>query len=296
VCEGSGTVSDISWTIPGKYFKDYVDNVNVGKLTDVPPAELTQEAITYYWAERKDGFKIKVNFKYDENPMSITAVLNVKNPTTTFTAVQGTVRFDPIPNPISIPPIKPTDVGLFTNGAQTNGMELTGKVKVPPLFAEGRWQFVQLVMQTDVVINENGNYMQSSVTPVAPVVDTDKDKTYPFAPPPPEVWVTGDASQTKGDSPQAKLIAKLQIRRSTSFYTYIMFKPNGSASKWVPLKLLSWDFKHCAQRTGFDNDWRISDIGKNKQPAIETFHHPEWTTNITTVPLIAIGPIPACPQ
>jgi hypothetical protein len=65
------------------------------------------------------------------------------------------------------------------------------------------------------------------------------------------------------------------------FRLYVMFKPAGSNSIYVPLAVVDWWWKGEATRSGTTWSLVAGSAGHKASPThVDTSDHPEWTKNI----------------
>lgn len=82
------------------------------------------------------------------------------------------------------------------------------------------------------------------------------------------------------DTPHSDQIAYYQaISYSDSFDMWLMFKPDGVNSKWVPLRKVSWHWDGAGSKYGIT--WTLDSHTDPGNPNdIETSNFPTWTDNI----------------
>jgi len=91
-------------------------------------------------------------------------------------------------------------------------------------------------------------------------------------------WPTGPTPGSTGDSPSNDLNDP-NIRVSglnDSFQTYLMFRPPGIGSSWVPLQLDTWDFYIEVARAG--TTWRNLGTSTQSNSGFSQYTvQPQWT-------------------
>jgi hypothetical protein len=141
---------------------------------------------------------------------------------------------------------------------------------------EGKWNFVQLIENKQKAVKTNqtfqfGNHYGEWVL----------DTTYPYT-----VGNSTGLVRETSDSPMTNLEGWGSIyQRMTCedhFKMYIMFEPPGTNSKWVPLKVLEWNWQWAATKN--INTWSLDSGASanviNGGVGVATFSHPEWDANI----------------
>lgn len=113
------------------------------------------------------------------------------------------------------------------------------------------------------------------------------DTTYPYEPAPydsyPGGYPLGATNHTEGDKPQVPFghLGGTAIDISNeSFRLWIMFLPPGEESRYVPTKMLSWNYSVSAALNGTTGLWAV--VGTPSQsvtPATITYDHPIWVYN-----------------
>jgi hypothetical protein len=84
---------------------------------------------------------------------------------------------------------------------------------------------------------------------------------------------------TAGDSPHSSLTDHdaAKFVDGEKYRTYIMFKPSGAESNWVPLQFYGWNWNGDASRPN-EVDWVLNSAGEHldKTPT-STSSHPHWS-------------------
>jgi hypothetical protein len=283
-----GTVTEIKWTIPGKTFKDYSASWTTGTLTKLGASDLDDLTVTFYWANTGENREVTVRFKLDGMLCEETVTLSVKG-----LAVSIGPNHDPPPmGTTQLNEAKDT-VGVFP----IPGIIFKAKVKVPPGFMAGEWHFVQVVLPDRTLkVAATGKCFSYRSTEI--VIDTN----YPYSPPPyasptspPGSHSTGDTFHTTDDTPMNKLLlTRSQNVGSDIFGMYIMFKPAGVNSKWVPLRRVVWSWTYCCTNT--DGTWTLDEKGQTTTNWKVTSNHPVWNGNVAHLPPNEVTCPPACKQ
>jgi hypothetical protein len=259
-------------------FKDYVANASAAALTPLALSDRQSTDIAFYWADTGENREVKVTFKANGIQCEKVATLNVKKPSCSFTALLGEVKFLGSP---------PTRVGLFPRPGQVHGIKFDATVSIPGGFgfAQGKWAYWQTVMPDRVFKFTSGTCGKVSLNGIL-VLDT----TLPYDG---AEHNTGTSFST-GDSPSTALAGFTQVVvkeddvAGKGFAMYVMFKPAGVASKWVPLQKIDWGDSICAEIVG--GTWALLKNEYNNFAA-ETSVHPVWPNNVANATIVP-GPCP----
>jgi hypothetical protein len=283
-----GAVANIQWTVPATIFKDYTSSTKEAKKTDVAANDLKQQVINFFWSDSGDK-AVSVQATVGGKPGKAKATLSVKQPTTSLTASEfGDVYLVPNYNPPSQPGVTATAFGVFKDKDGTPpGIKLSGKVQVPQGFAEGSWRFVQLVNSKQLSLKgkdellkiDTGGFVLDTDLPYKTLEKGGKD------------LATGDTAYTMVDTLEAYCLLKndtMEIvldsaERSDAFKTYIMFKPAGAKSQYVPLKRFDWNWSGKAIRDANAKTYTLQKGAEAKKAdaAADDAKHPEWSKNYT---------------
>ncbi len=263
------TVADYQWVLPSTVFKDFEADQSHGKLTPLQAADKAQAEVHFYFADsgsKSIVLKCKINAKAFE----FTLPMVIEKPATTFFPMQGVTKFDSMQTP--------TKIGLFAGALMLGGMDFIGKVSVPAGWPEGKWHWLQLT-------TTGRTYVPTSGVPLHWSLNGQKvlDTNYPYNPPPfgGHPGVTGgyatNTQQLTTDAPFI-LLAGLQATTIMDYFEmFIMFLPDGKASRYVPTLSVQWTWGGSATLTGAA--WSLTSPNQTMGTAVETAVHPEWTTN-----------------
>jgi hypothetical protein len=283
-----GVITDPLWTLPAVTFKDYTSSAKEAQLKDVPAAELKKEAVQFYWADSGEK-KISVTAKIGGQETKAEATMSVKALTTSFTVTEfGKVYIVPNYKPPSIPGQTTTAVGLFKNDkGDMPGIKLAGKVQVPKDFPEGSWRFVQLVSDRQVYLkgaekqglNTGGFVLDTKLPYPAIEMAADPTKDNP----------TGNTAYHMMDTLEAYALLTNGVNelvfdrvvRTSSFKTYILFKPAGAKSQYVSLKRFDWNWKGQAIRVAGTKTFILGkeSEGQKADAAVDDTQQPKWKKN-----------------
>lgn len=255
------------WTVPGPAIRDYVANATFARVIHLGDAHggtdqellngLKQANVKYLWATaagNPDQHIVSVNVGNINGANYVTKTrFGVYRPTSTMTVTAAgavTLNIDGQGRPIVI---------LTDPVGQTNGIEVLAGVQLPQGFNEaGQWQFVQTVnlgrwrtLQIPAgqrqAINLNGQVVLDTYFG-APTVGGG-----------PAVITTGPEGATFGDSPFEPLANTRSLTIDEDFSLFVMFRPPGATSRWVPLKSLDWEWH--AQVDAQGQNWVLGASG-----------------------------------
>ena len=265
VLEGAdGLTSGVPiWSIPGKVIKDWIAGTYVLPYTiHLNPWDLYGQTIYFSWVN--DGSKnvqakvfvgdqeLEVNAATTFNVLKPSAAIQVRTGTPTITdqsSTNGSIE-------LSYGIVSPARAGV----------KFTGAVTIPPGFS-GITQWVQ-------VASPSRTRTRDGVTEC--ISGTGLDSTYPYPsllqPPDPLNPVTEDAPST----PLTNNITQAIV--NDTFQMWLMFKPDGSGSVWVPLKIINWGWNAQATRTGTFWDVNVDrpQFTPNTPSVSDTEAYPDW--------------------
>ena len=89
---------------------------------------------------------------------------------------------------------------------------------------------------------------------------------------------------TIADAPSV-LLESLYNKYTTSmaFKTWLIFKPTGSDSIWIPLRHFTWEWRATAEKDS-NNEWHVTQRGESEGESVSsqpTSDHPTWSENVT---------------
>ena len=173
--------------------------------------------------------------------------------------------------------------GMFFWGAiyQGNpwGIWWIGQVTTPmPWSASGygSWGWTQLATSiTTWFKHSNGNYYDWSenFTTASP---PRLDRQHPY---PGSFYTANGTWQVSGDAPgMPNNPDHVQLYAKDYFKTYQLYKPPGGDTRFVPLRMIAWNWLGHASRNSVNAPWSISQNGPNGATYLADFGpHPVWT-------------------
>lgn len=251
------SISGFYWSASGVVFKDYqADNKTAHLITWVDRSSSSTE---FYWA--------------DTGQKSVSVSYIVSDGTNSWTCESSMIV--QVVKPISLLAAVKRNVVLSAtgNGAKIEapGTGFTAYVaSVADRFeTEGQFQLVQRVQDGGLYTKTNDQVMQGNHYQEW-VLDT----FYPAAGP----ALTGHV-MTFADPPETPFQSDAKKHETHDhFEMYLMFKPPGIDTKWVPLKVIPWEWSFNATKAG--GVWTLNS-GDSSVPAtgVVTSQHPRWDAN-----------------
>jgi Bacterial TSP3 repeat len=265
------TVGGFEWVLPAKVFKDYTTTNNKGELVPLVAADLNQPSLGFYFTT--DGLKdVRVKFNVDGTAVEAKATIKVEKPTSTFTTVKGAVRLGAGP----FAPLVPHSLGFLGATDAFFGVKYIGSVTTPAGWPDGKFVYAQLIKSKRNYTNPpSGN-----ATVLGDGVTWKHDGPFPYGGAAATFTANGQVINNHGDSPSEAADSDLRttIEIAESFQTYLMFRPDGSASCYVPLRKINWNWG--AKATAADSWAAVTDpVSVVDAASVETDLHPEWNDN-----------------
>ncbi len=288
------------WGVTGKTFQNWSATNTSAELTPFDEAYRDGPGVVYSYAspgtstiscEVQANGRIIPTTPFDVNVRTPTSQLDVTtfgNPAVVDADANDLIRFPWL--------------GFYgpvqQNGRRESGVEFRGSVDVPNEFAPGSWGFVQLVSGDIWGLYQDSNgadHIRRSAwsTLTAPVLDN----KFLYGPMYDYEGFVADTSPTNSkprftnDTPKVRLaneVTDIGLLRCTEmldygdFTMYLMFKPNGEGSQWVPLRKLHWWWRGKAIWTGNGFVFQLSPppvSDQGKDAPVDTTDHPVWNQN-----------------
>jgi hypothetical protein len=247
------TASSIQWTVPGTRVQDYVASSSTGTVTSL--SSLTSSSISYAWVDGADGRQVTLAVTISGTPFTKTATFNVKRPTASITTSTGSV-------------VVGTGWGdtelSFGVDPSHHGIDFSRSITIPSGFS-GSTEWIQLATPLRRRQLNSGTWERWEGSGL--------DTQYPY----PELS-TGVTADSPGEHMTSDL---LQDTADDSFEMWLMFKPTGTGSIWVPLRKVSWSWSGAASRSG--STWTLNSSSHSTNPSdADSTTHPTWTRNTTS--------------
>lgn len=252
------TVTNCRWSITGSKFKDYVPTTQKGLRVGLEQKDLEQQTITFYWSQ-PGVQQLKLDCLVNGKPSVFISHIEVIEPASKLTSGVGGVSL--------------TRSGVELVGISGHGIVFNGRVDslMPAFGAEGEWQFAQMLNANDHFVNLQGKsyaYVHNGQWIL--------DSRYPYNESP-DVYPTGISKGTN-DTPSVSFESIMKkFILVNEFKMYLMFKPPGQNSKWVPLRVLDWKWNWEADKTISGWILKPGANASSDSSGRTTFYHPEWT-------------------
>ncbi len=255
--------SQTSWTIPGFRLANYVDDQNNAVIT--PLNNLTNNnTIIYSWLDAGDNRVVKFDVSFPNLPdlptpaITKSVTFDVKRPTAEVTAVTVSPQII-----TTNPPL------LAFRTPSTPGISFSRTVTMPPSFPGGELKWVQKISST---LRRRKSFPGNnwSRTEAANVLDN----TNPY-----------DPGISVSDSPAVELLPGFTEYTVNDHYEmYLMFKPAGNGSIWVPLRRVLWYWNVGATRNAITGNWSLAanPTYSNSPASEDVIIPPQWVGNITS--------------
>jgi hypothetical protein len=160
-----------------------------------------------------------------------------------------------------------------------NGSSWGAKVTYPSGYtsdpSEKGWNYTQLVKTHRTRVNNGVNQLRS-MNDDAHILDS----TFGYDPVDPNLYPTGKEI-VYGDSPNEPLLGTMSsLSVNDNFTLYVLFKPIGSGSRYVPLHNWTWYWKVDLNKVGGDWTPVAGSFGMGKTDGTDFPDHPTWHDNI----------------
>lgn len=259
---GAPSITDYSWTVPGKTFSNWVADAESAVLyTDFPK---NNSGVNFYWID-KGSKQVSCDITVKGEKLTAKTTFNILRPTAQITTQGGSVTID-------------TDAGGMrlhcgvgddptgTVGIMFNVANLT--FPFPPEFA-GNTNINWFQVKTSQLRREQASSGQWKRKQGSNLCDT----TCPY-----DFDVTCVYPRTQ-DSPYSETLGNyIGVDYSDSFDMWLMYQPNGG--QWVPLQKVSWHWDGAGNWNG--TNWVMTSHHDPGSPSgSDTTTHPAWTGNVT---------------
>ena len=253
------SLSNSQWTIPPGTSSSPIATYTVvdsPASATVSSPQVTGTSADFYWVD-SGQYTISYSVSVNGVPVSAQAIFNVLKPTATITQNVGD---------IAVGTLADGKLYLHLGNADTvPGVSFGYSISMPPGFAGGTFQWTQVVTSINATLTLNSG--GQSVLQGTNVIDNAFQ--YPFV-----------YSGVLEDSPDVELTSDLSHAAITaSFESYLMYKPSGTDSIWVPLKDISWSWAASATRTGSPNSWTLdaNNYSHSVGTAVNSTAEPLWS-------------------
>lgn len=247
-------IESFSWTIPGKKIKDYSATTTSAQITQLTDNDSKQKSISYYWIDGGENYEVKFHINTGIKNLSAKTTYHVKIPTTRLAVTNGNVAISSVFGHLE----------MHYGNYNAPGISFSRTATIPAGFS-GDFQYWQRVDSTTRRRQKNdGSWMKLEATNAL-------DTHLPYA-----------ATATADDSPGVPLSGSYKkATASDSFTMWLMFKPTGSDSIWVPLRSVSWGWSGTAVKND-SGEWSLENQNTYTGNCIVTTNHPTWNSNIAS--------------
>ncbi|MFH1965932.1 MAG: hypothetical protein ABIJ42_10395 [Acidobacteriota bacterium] len=288
---GEWTISDDGGSGRKKYIKRFQAGIGEGRVEEIAPQrDLRQPEILFFWVDQGTG-KVKYVTRADGQELSAEAGFEIKKP-----AYQVTVKASKeteIRKPERGIPLDSSECWGAGAHAAAGTNDLWLQYKGIHFEAEnldrgeinGTEQWVQIIKEESYYLKyDDDNRTETLITDAL-------DVCYP-------TWKgprAGDApgiilikngdrlTATHDDGTETKLVYTGKTQKNR---LYLMFKPEGDGSEWVPVKVVDWAWTGNAEYQSYAADtdtkgWIAQDcqIIPEKPEVVDTAEYPKWDKN-----------------
>jgi len=215
--------------------------------------------LTVYWVDAGDNREVTLGCRIGTTQFNKHAFFNVKRPTASITTTTGSVSLDSNFNVFGL---------HFGSPTGTPGISFSRSITMPSGFTGGDTQWVQLIDSITRTFTPNGGSIKTASG--SGLLDT----TYPYA--------TG-ASTSDSPGQGVDSCNHSAVSANDSFSMWLMFKPSGTGSIFVPLRKVSWSWSGSGTRTGTCS-WTLSTSNHSTNPTdADSTDFPTWSSNVTSL-------------
>jgi hypothetical protein len=271
--------TNYSWTIPAKAIKQYTaspSSYQTGAVQNLQANDLNQTTVAFYWLDGafSGGQSKKVTFSCKVNNKTYSAEAN-------FTVFRPKSDITTVVNPDNVPAgteliniYTPGPIFGFGKGnlAPPRGIEFTSaNFEMPAGFTGLSHNLSWLQKISGTTINRQAN---DGKWKDCTGNGLDSEFTYQNA----------NAKTTPADdAPAVELFSsEKRVIVSDNFEMYLMFKPDGQDSIYVPLRRVLWQWGGSANRDTTTDAWSVSTRNYPSISNQEVSDEPVWTQVITS--------------
>jgi len=300
VSTGRLPANGFNWSVSGKPFKNWqfawVSPSDPTSSVLVPFGTQTQPSVTFYYSQASSPSTVatSVHLVVPAGSLpaaglnaSLSRTCTVVPPTWKITATTGTTQLEPIsaPNCVTFDGASYTYSNGNTSTILKGGIVWVGWVTTPPGYGSGGgWNVTQLGT-LHRVRTEDGT-VQGLACNDKLGLDTQfgYDPVYPGLYPDTGTWAGADDQPISGfDGPDplygSTLPGTESLTVNDSFTDYLMYKPPGAGSCFVPLENFTWFWKGQVL-PDTSGGWRLFSPGGSSAPGSHFPAHPIWSSNI----------------
>jgi hypothetical protein len=257
--------SDHEWTLPdGKYLKEFRASEDKGEKVELEDSDKKKQEVKFHWYDEGDKLKLIYSADVEGEKLFAEALFNVKKPEIAMRAEipEGEFTFarvtylDEEGNKVT------GDELIYDPTSESYSIKFTHD-PLPNQFP-GKTQYVQLV-HTVGRVEKHKDVLDLCLE----INKKGLDKTYPYSPGP-------EATDAPG-VPVKYLDLNISVKNH--YEMYLMFKPEGEGSIFVPLRVMDWDWTGLAERKGINDKFKWDVLGSKirKDPQDRKAEdYPEW--------------------
>jgi hypothetical protein len=275
------TARDGQWSLQGSssggknnYIKKFEAGKTRGRVVDLESGDFKAESLEFNWTGGESG-EVRYRATVDDSPVSGRAGFTIRTPEVDvrITAKPGSSFKDKVDKGAPLDPrecwVTPAYTSGDSAGLQYDGIEFLAEPKDQDI--KGEFQWVQLIR------SEEAYYKDSSGGSTRYTIRDALDICYPH-----------QAGTRAFDAPAIIVPAEKDreelvfVRKDQQCRSFLMFKPEGEGSEWVPLYSVDWRWQGALQYYEALKKWEIEASGTqgpgNPQPQ-KTDTYPEWEKN-----------------
>ncbi len=252
--------SQIQWAVPETRVRNYVvtytNPTSPTSATVTPLTNLGDGTVSFYWINGGDGRQVTLSCVVNERQVTRTATFNVKVPTVQASTSTGSVG---ITSSFGF-----LEVAFGASGSP--GISFSRSINVPQGFS-GQTAWVNVVNPSSrQIVDSMGTHTKNQVG---------LDSRFPYS-------INDPDAESTNDTPGEQLLSSYSsVSIDDKFEMWIMFRPSGQDSIWVPLKKVSWSWSASVTQSG--GNWSLGSNAHSQNPAFQdTTAFPVWTKNNNT--------------
>ena len=272
-------VTSVLWSIPEKKLSSWTADANASVPTPINPPDLNGSGpVRFFW--------------YDGGIKSVTYTATITGgqkftATTTFNVLRPkyTIGCDPATD-VSSPNLAllgGTPVFFFGDPNQTPTKQgITFHYEADPQWTlGGNTQWVQMVNSTNRVRTQGDPTTTATKQTITTIKGTNcLDSSYPYK----VFFPPNDTSDGPTIPLWADSISGDNVQAAESFQMWLMYKPLGDNSYWVPLRMLAWHWGATADHDSSNTtsaNWTLSNKSGQKDSEGDSTTYPSWVQNVT---------------
>lgn len=257
---GAPAIGSWQWTVPGTRVKGVIVDDDGGRTDELTESECQADKVSFHWVDGGNNRIVSCSTIVQSVTHTVVAKFDIEGIESTFTCTIG-------------------DVGVDEWWGSGDWRLHFGWTSSSP-YANGRPEGIEFAYSASSA--PAGTFkMRQLITSVTHKKQMTADGSWKIA-------LGSDYLDTNlfmpdaVDSPHSELLtpAYLNYETSTTFSTWLMYKPESTGAIFVPLCKIDWFWSGKATRSG--NTWLLtaSDKPSSAPTSTETVKFPEWKSNI----------------